>query len=80
MLNRTVTSEASSDRALDEHVRLFVRPPAQAELNRRSEDIARRQPEMKWITTERGLEVRWVVRPEEPAHFVLRDGRIVPAA
>jgi hypothetical protein len=38
------------------------------------------RPEMKWGTTERGLEACWTVRPEEPAHFVLRKGRLVPAA
>jgi hypothetical protein len=35
---------------------------------------------MKWIATEHGLEARWTVHPEEPAHFVLRKGRLVPAA
>ena len=37
-------------------------------------------PEMKRISSERGLEARWTVRPETPAHFVLKNGQLFPAA
>jgi hypothetical protein len=39
-----------------------------------------RHLEMKWITTEHGLEASWVVLPERPAHFVLQHLRLVPAS
>jgi hypothetical protein len=49
--------------------------PTQAKLDAREP----RHLEMKWITTEYGLEASWVVHPIHPAHFVLWNGRIMLA-
>jgi hypothetical protein len=74
MFETTGTFEVTNGLACDGHALLTIG------LDRCSDDIASRHVEMKWIATERGLEARWAVRPEEPAHFVLREHRIVPAA
>ena len=73
MLKTTATFEVTNGLVLAEHV-------GQVAINRRAEEITPRLPEMKWVTTERGLEARWLVRPRGAAHFVLRNRRLVWAA
>ena len=76
MLKLLLTFDVANGVALSGHNAL---PPAQTELDWSPADVESRPLQMKWIVAESGLEARWTVRPEEPALFVVRNGRLVPA-